>query len=54
MQFGKRFSVHNNRPAPVLEQNCQKCFGTGRVRERGTKILCRVCAGRGKVSKSAA
>ena len=50
MDFGKRFSQHNNRPAPVILQTCERCSGTGRVRERGQQIICKVCAGTGKVN----
>ncbi len=50
MDFGKRFSQHNNRPAPVILQTCERCSGTGRVRERGQQIVCKVCAGTGKVN----
>jgi len=49
MDFGKRFSKHNNRPAPVILQTCERCSGTGRVRERGHPITCKVCGGTGKV-----
>lgn len=50
MDFGKRFSRHNRRPAPVIKQTCERCSGTGRIRERGHQISCKVCAGTGKVS----
>jgi DnaJ-class molecular chaperone len=49
MIFGKRFSMHNNRVAPVVQKTCVRCSGTGRVSERGHRIACRVCAGAGKV-----
>ena len=49
MTFGKRFSIHNDRVAPVVQQTCVRCYGTGRVRERGNRIICRVCGGAGKV-----
>jgi DnaJ-class molecular chaperone len=49
MTFGKRFSIHNDRVAPVVQQTCMRCYGTGRVRERGNRIICRVCGGTGKV-----
>lgn len=48
MVFGKRFSVHNDRPAPVVQQTCVRCCGTGRIRERGNRIICKVCAGAGR------
>ncbi len=50
MDFGKRFSKHNNRPAPVRQETCVQCFGTGRIRERGDKIICKACAGTGRTS----
>jgi DnaJ-class molecular chaperone len=48
MDFGKRFSIHNHRPPPVIQQTCVRCCGTGRVRERGNQIICKVCAGSGR------
>ncbi len=53
MTFGKRFSMHNNRPAPVLQQTCVRCCGTGRIRERGTRIICKACAGTGRTKAQA-
>ncbi len=50
MEFGKRFSQHNNRPAPVIQETCVRCCGTGRVRERGERIICKVCAGTGRTT----
>jgi DnaJ-class molecular chaperone len=50
MEFGKRFSVHNDRPATVLQQTCVRCCGTGRVRERGNKIICKACTGSGRTT----
>jgi len=50
MDFGKRFSKHNNRTAPVILQTCERCSGTGRVRERGNRIICKACAGTGRTS----
>jgi DnaJ-class molecular chaperone len=49
MTFGNRFSIHNNRVAKAVQKNCPRCSGTGRVSERGNRIVCRVCAGAGKV-----
>ena len=37
MTFGKRFSIHNDRAAPVVQRTCVRCCGTGRVRERGNR-----------------
>jgi DnaJ-class molecular chaperone len=48
VEFGKRFSQHNNRPAPVTQQTCVRCYGTGRIRERGDRLICKVCAGTGR------
>ncbi len=53
MVFGKRFSVHNNRPAPVIQQTCTRCCGTGRIRERGNRIVCKACAGTGRTKAAA-
>jgi DnaJ-class molecular chaperone len=56
MDFGKRFSVHNNRAAPVTQgtpvaqETCVRCFGTGRIRERGNRIICKPCAGTGRIT----
>jgi len=54
VEFGKRFSVHNNRPAPAVQQTCERCCGTGRVRERGNRIICKACAGTGRTTVVAA
>ena len=53
MDFGKRFSMHNNRPPPIIKQTCERCRGTGWVRERGSRILCKPCNGTGKVEAKA-
>ena len=50
MEFGKRFSAHNNRPALAVQETCERCCGTGRVRERGNRIICKPCAGTGRVT----
>jgi DnaJ-class molecular chaperone len=49
MTFGKRFSIHNNRPPAKIRQICARCGGTGHVRERGHPIVCKTCSGSGKV-----
>jgi hypothetical protein len=55
MEFGKRrFSDHNNRIAPVIQATCVRCCGTGRIRERGNRILCKACAGTGRTNVPAA
>jgi hypothetical protein len=51
VEFGKRFSVHNNRrPAPAVQETCVRCCGTGRIRERGNRIICKPCAGTGRIT----
>jgi DnaJ-class molecular chaperone len=50
MTFGKRFSVHNDRTSTVIEHTCVRCCGTGHIRERGNRIVCVACAGRGRTS----
>jgi DnaJ-class molecular chaperone len=51
VEFGKRrFSMHNDRVAPPAQETCVQCFGVGRVRVRGDRILCKVCAGKGRVT----
>jgi DnaJ-class molecular chaperone len=56
MDFGKRFSAHDDRPAAAGQQaraaqeNCVRCFGTGRIRERGNRLVCKACAGTGRVT----
>ncbi len=50
MEFGKRFSAHNGRAAPVAQQTCVRCSGTGRIRERGNRIICKTCAGTGRLT----
>jgi DnaJ-class molecular chaperone len=50
VEFGRRFSAHNNRPAPILQQTCVRCCGVGRIRERGDRIICKACAGTGRTT----
>jgi DnaJ-class molecular chaperone len=50
VEFGKRFTAHNNRPPPVLQQTCERCCGTGHIRERGNRIICKACAGTGRIT----
>ena len=47
MTFGKRFSEHSRRPPVLVQQTCERCSGTGQIRERGSTIVCKVCAGTG-------
>jgi DnaJ-class molecular chaperone len=49
MAFGKRVSVDDVRAAPPLQETCTRCYGTGWVRERGSKIVCKPCKGSGRV-----
>jgi hypothetical protein len=50
MVFGKRFSSHNDRPPTIIEYTCVRCCGTGRIRERGNRIICKGCAGTGRTT----
>ena len=50
MEFGKRLSAHNDRAAPVVQQTCVRCCGTGRIRERGDRIICKTCGGTGRLN----
>jgi len=49
MAFGKRVSVDDYRSTPPIQQACVRCCGTGFVRERGSKIVCKPCKGCGRV-----
>jgi DnaJ-class molecular chaperone len=42
--------MHNDRVPVVMQQTCVRCFGVGRIRERGDRIICKVCAGTGRVA----
>jgi DnaJ-class molecular chaperone len=50
MAFGKRLPNCGHEPAAVVQETCVRCYGTGRVRERGDRIICKACAGRGRVN----
>ncbi len=52
MSFGKRESIREPRfaSAPIAQQTCVRCCGTGWVRERGNKIVCKPCKGSGRVA----
>jgi DnaJ-class molecular chaperone len=55
MEFGKRrFSMHNDRVPTPVQETCVRCCGTGRIRERGNRIICKACAGAGRVTIAAA
>jgi DnaJ-class molecular chaperone len=51
MNFGKRVSIREAAaaPAPAVQETCTRCYGTGWVRERGSKIVCKPCKGSGRV-----
>jgi DnaJ-class molecular chaperone len=46
MVFGKR-SIFNKASEPT-DHKCIRCSGTGRIRERGSSIVYKACAGTGK------
>jgi hypothetical protein len=50
MEFGKRFSMHNDRTPKAVQQTCVRCCGTGRVRESGNRLVCQTCAGSGRTA----
>jgi DnaJ-class molecular chaperone len=51
VEFGKRrFSMHNDRAAPPVQETCVRCYGTGHIRERGERLRCKVCKGTGRVT----
>jgi DnaJ-class molecular chaperone len=54
MHFGKRISADaisadTDGSAPVVQETCVRCYGTGWVRERGDRLRCKACAGSGRV-----
>jgi uncharacterized membrane protein len=53
MEFGKRHSIPDGRPPPVILETCVPCCGTGRIRERGNRIICKTCTGTGKTAVKA-
>lgn len=53
MTFGKRFSQHNDRVPTIIQETCVRCCGTGRIRERGDRIICKACTGAGRVAVKA-
>jgi len=46
-------SVDDNRRTAAIKHTCERCRGSGFVRERGSRILCKPCNGIGKVEASA-
>jgi DnaJ-class molecular chaperone len=53
MDFGKRVAAVEERSAQVVQRTCERCYGTGWVRERGNKLRCKPCSGSGKVTAKA-
>jgi len=55
MAFGTRLSLGKDGPrAPAATQEtCPRCRGTGHVRERGQRLICKACAGTGRVTVAA-
>jgi DnaJ-class molecular chaperone len=53
MEFGKRLAGHGDQPVPVsqpvAQETCVPCCGTGRIRERGDRLICRNCGGTGRI-----
>jgi DnaJ-class molecular chaperone len=49
MTFGKRVAICERGPAPIVQETCVRCYGTGWIRERGTKIVCKPCKGSGRL-----
>ena len=39
--------------APVVQETCVRCYGTGWVRERGDRLRCKACAGSGRITAEA-
>lgn len=52
MTFGKRLSQHDDRAPSVVQETCVQCYGTGRIRERGDRLVCKTCVGSGRVVKA--
>ena len=50
MTFGKRFSQHNDRVPTIIQETCVRCCGTGHIRERGERLICRPCKGTGRIT----
>jgi DnaJ-class molecular chaperone len=49
MGFGTRVAARPDSPAQAKKETCVRCYGTGWVRERGSKIICKPCNGSGRV-----
>jgi DnaJ-class molecular chaperone len=50
MEFGKRSLIQKSGPPAVAQETCVQCFGTGRIRERGDRIICKACGGTGRLA----
>jgi hypothetical protein len=51
MEFGKRpFLDPNAGASAVTQETCVRCFGIGRVRERGNRLRCTACGGTGRIT----
>jgi hypothetical protein len=50
MAFGTRDSMQNDRTPTVAQETCVRCCGTGHVRERGQRLICKVCKGTGRTT----
>ncbi len=49
MGFGTRVAIRPHGPAQAKKETCVRCYGTGWIRERGSKIVCKSCNGTGRV-----
>jgi DnaJ-class molecular chaperone len=49
MTFGKRVDIRQSGRAAVVQETCVRCYGTGWIRERGSKIMCKSCKGSGRL-----
>jgi len=53
MEFGKRLAGQGEQSAPVVQpvvqETCVRCCGTGRIRERGDRLICKNCGGTGRI-----
>jgi DnaJ-class molecular chaperone len=50
MEFGRRSSAPNDDAPAAAQETCVRCYGTGRVRERGNRLICKACAGTGRTT----
>jgi len=54
MAFGTRDSIQKDREPKVTQETCVRCCGTGHVRERGHRLICKICTGKGRITVTAA